>query len=247
MESSKYRHKNNQNNKNNKNNEGIVQGLKTLIFPEICIMCQQKFESICGECQNHWTGAAMIARTRGFTTYSVVTYGESVSSVVLKAKEDQNRIAQELISQALVTSISAWKKEIDLSQVLLVPIPSSKRAIRRRGHSFLHPIIKKVITRLSDQGIQLFGWSELLVHTKRVRDQAGLTSLERERNLRDSFAMKATEDECDRLSRRPIIIVDDVVTTGATLSSAYMALRERKMTVLGASTACASAHQLLIR
>ena len=59
--------------------------------------------------------------------------------------------------------------------------------------------------------------------------------------------MKATEDECDRLSRRPIIIVDDVVTTGATLSSAYMALRERKMTVLGASTACASAHQLLIR
>ncbi|MFM8752799.1 MAG: phosphoribosyltransferase family protein [Actinomycetota bacterium] len=46
---------------------------------------------------------------------------------------------------------------------------------------------------------------------------------------------------------RPIIVVDDVLTTGATLRNAILALNERKMTVLGAATACASAHQLLIR
>ena len=191
--------------------------------------------------------APRIAQTQGFTTFSVVTYSDAVSSVVLKAKEDQNRVAQDLISQALFTSILAWQREIDLSEVLLVPIPSTKSAIRRRGHSFLHPIIKRVFTRFSDHGIELSGWSELLVQTRRVRDQAGLTSKERERNLRDSFAVTDATSDGDRLLRRPIIIVDDVVTTGATLSSAISALRERKMTVLGASTACASAHQLLIR
>jgi predicted amidophosphoribosyltransferase len=228
-------------------NKSIVHGLKTLIFPEICIMCHQEFQVICKHCESQWMEAPRIAQTQGFTTFSVVTYSDAVSSVVLKAKEDQNRVAQDLISQALFTSILAWQREIDLSEVLLVPIPSTKSAIRRRGHSFLHPIIKRVFTRFSDHGIELSGWSELLVHTRRVRDQAGLTSKERERNLRDSIAVTDATSDGDRLLRRPIIIVDDVVTTGATLSSAISALRERKMTVLGASTACASAHQLLIR
>ena len=83
-------------------------------------------------------------------------------------------------------------------------------------------------------------WAELLSYRKKVRDQATLTSLERQENLRSAFTVSHYLD-C------PVILVDDVVTTGATLKNAIDALRERKMTVLGAVTACASAHQLLIR
>lgn len=85
-------------------------------------------------------------------------------------------------------------------------------------------------------------WADLLVHTKKVRDQAGLNSQERQRNLEGVFELREGTMEA-----RPIILIDDVITTGSTLTNAILAIRERNMTVLGAATACASAHQLLIR
>ena len=95
--------------------------------------------------------------------------------------------------------------------------------------------------RSSRDGKALYvDWVEILTYRKKVRDQAGLSSAERSANLNSAFRVAHYLDS-------PVILVDDVVTTGATLNNAINALRERKMTVLGAITACASAHQLLIR
>jgi predicted amidophosphoribosyltransferase len=85
-------------------------------------------------------------------------------------------------------------------------------------------------------------WKEILIHTKRVRDQAKLNSRERSQNLRGVFTVRDGV-----FAERPIVVVDDVITTGSTLRNAILALNESKMTVLGAATACASAHQFLIR
>jgi len=176
-------------------------------------------------------------------TFSTVAYDGEISTVVIKAKEERNRIARDLLAQAITRSLVSLREAIYTNQYLLVPIPSSKQAIKRRGESFLHPIMNRVIEldcqRKTDN--RMVGqWAELLSYRKKVRDQATLTSLERHENLRSAFKVSRFLD-C------PVILVDDVVTTGATLKNAIDALRERKMTVLGAVTACASAHQLLIR
>jgi predicted amidophosphoribosyltransferase len=54
--------------------------------------------------------------------------------------------------------------------------------------------------------------------TRQPRDQAGLTAPERKANLVEAFA-------CEAPPEGPVIIVDDIVTTGATLAEAARALR----------------------
>ncbi len=223
--------------------KNIFEGLKTLIFPQICIMCGKTNDEICSSCLKKWSGSAQKIRFDSVPTFSTVAYDGEISKVVIKAKEERNRTAQNLLAQAITQSLVSLRAVIDVNQYLLVPIPSSKQAIKRRGESFLHPIMKRVIEldcQSKTDNRTVGQWAELLSYRKKVRDQATLTSLERQENLRSAFTVSHYLD-C------PVILVDDVVTTGATLKNAIDALRERKMTVLGAVTACASAHQLLIR
>jgi predicted amidophosphoribosyltransferase len=78
-------------------------------------------------------------------------------------------------------------------------------------------------------------------------DQSQLNYQQRKANLKNAFQLIRNDLEIEAVTEKKIILIDDVVTSGATLLSAESALRERKMTVLGAATACASAHHLLIR
>ncbi len=226
----------------------IIDGLRTLIFPQVCIMCESINASICNSCLSVWDAPARKLAFEYVPTYAVVTYNQQVSSVVLKAKEERNKSAQLLIAGAITLSMEALVTSLSFNlttpeKALLVPIPSSRQAIRRRGESFLHPIMNTVMGLIKEKSkfSQLdLHWADLLKHQRRVRDQAGLTSTERAENLSGAFSV-LDDPQC------PVILVDDVVTTGSTLKNAVKAFEERKMTVLGAITACASAHQLLIR
>ena len=77
---------------------------------------------------------------------------------------------------------------------------------------------------------------------RKVKDQSGLSATERQQNLAGAFAVTEAFD-----SQIPIIVIDDVITTGNTLREAIRALKERNLTVLGAATACASRRRLPIR
>lgn len=219
----------------------VLLGLQSLVFPNVCVMCERFAEDICEQCNQEWSAPPLFIRFADVPTTSVVAYSSQVSSVVLKAKEDRNRAARRLIAETLFRAIDLISRNDPRQPLLLVPIPSSQQAIRRRGESFLHPILNDVI-EIAGSDSKNWMWKEILIHKQRVRDQAGLNFRERSQNLRGVFTVRD-----GIFVERPIIVVDDVITTGSTLKNAILALNERKMTVLGAATACASAHQFLIR
>ena len=229
-----------------KRKEGIFSALSSLVFPKICIYCQVEFAPLCLKCQQFWLAPVQWRYVKGLAVNSTLAYNAASSRIVIQAKESRNRVAQFWMARALSTALEKFELEnsaLSISHCLLVPIPSSKSAIRRRGGSFLHPILDKLVELQKQKNGVRWRWKELLIHQKSIRDQSELSYTARQSNMAGAFRVRSDE----LIEARPILLIDDVVTTGATLDSAFRALRERNLTVLGAATVCASAHRLLIR
>ena len=229
-----------------KRKEGIFSALTSLVFPKICIYCQVEFAPLCLKCQQFWLTPVQRRYVKGLAVNSTLAYNAASSRIIIQAKESRNRVAQFWMARALSTALEKFELEnsaLSISHCLLVPIPSSKSAIRRRGGSFLHPILDKLVELQKQENGVRWRWKELLIHQKSVRDQSELSYTARQSNMAGAFRVRSD----DLVRERPILLIDDVVTTGATLDSAFRALRERNLTVLGAATVCASAHRLLIR
>ena len=229
-----------------KRKEGIFSALTSLVFPKICIYCQVEFAPLCLKCQQFWLTPVQRRYVKGLAVNSTLAYNAASSRIIIQAKESRNRVAQFWMARALSTALEKFELEnsaLSISHCLLVPIPSSKSAIRRRGGSFLHPILDKLVELQKQENGVRWRWKELLIHQKSVRDQSELSYTARQSNMASAFRLRSD----DLVRERPILLIDDVLTTGATLDSAFRALRERNLTVLGAATVCASAHRLLIR
>ena len=78
--------------------------------------------------------------------------------------------------------------------------------------------------------------NECLTLSRRVSDQSGLSRIERLSNMKGAFVLKA-----NAIVRGDLILIDDVVTTGATLREAARALNSQGFHAIGsvsAVTAC---------
>lgn len=229
-----------------KRKEGVFSALTSLVFPKICIYCQVEFAPLCLECQQFWLAPVQRRYVKGLAVNSVLAYNAASSRIIIQAKESRNRVAQFWMARALSTALEKFELDspaLSISHCLLVPIPSTKSAIRKRGGSFLHPILDQLVALQKQKNGVRWRWKELLIHQKSVRDQSELSYTARQSNMAKAFRLRSD----DLVRERPILLIDDVLTTGATLDSASRALRERNLTVLGAATVCASAHRLLIR
>ncbi|MCS5716339.1 phosphoribosyltransferase family protein [Herbiconiux sp. CPCC 205716] len=106
------------------------------------------------------------------------------------------------------------------TSVVLVAVPSARAAVRRRGFRPVDELVRRSGSgRPARRG---------LVLVRDVADQAGLGVEERRANLEGALRASA------RLAGRRVLIVDDVVTTGATIGEARRALEAVGGEVAGA-------------
>jgi len=104
---------------------------------------------------------------------------------------------------------------------LIVPIPTSRTRLRERGYNQTERIAEKLIELQGSKGPLSF--SPLLTKSRETSPQSGTKNRsERLANLRNSFVVK--EGMKPRGAR--IILIDDVITTGATLEEARKVLEK---------------------
>jgi predicted amidophosphoribosyltransferase len=157
-----------------------------------------------------------------------VVYSPTASRIILAAKENGLQGADDLLIDAIIHVLN--KVQLDKSFIRLVPVPSSKQSQRRRGRSF---IVDLTDTISEKTGIAI---NDCLQLSRRVSDQSGLTRVQRITNMHGAFSLKP-----GAILRGDAIVIDDVVTTGATLREAARALNSQGFHAFGsvcAVTAC---------
>lgn len=200
--------------------------IQELIFPSRCIGCSALGLTICSICRRYWH--PHIYRTWShsaphFPIYSAIPYSPIAGKVILAAKESGLSGADKLITGALMHALRYCIKE--QGQGFLVPIPSRKAVARLRGRQF----ITHLSHALSEQsGLATY---ENLRHTRVIRDQSSLDAKNRFINIDGALtSLKYLNGKA--------FVIDDLVTTGATISEAARALREKGIEVAAAVTAC---------
>ena len=112
--------------------------------------------------------------------------------------------------------------------VALVPVPSSRPACRRRGYDHALRLAQAAAAVLPGPSRAV----PLLGRVRSTADQAGLTAAARAANLSGALAVTGSPPA---LGRAAYVVVDDLMTTGATLTEALRALRAAGIDPCGAA------------
>ena len=212
-----------------------MRGIRSLVFPPSCPLCGLEESEGCPECIASWRIAPAIRLIDSIPIFSPVIYDARARSVVLAAKERGERLSRTFIVEA----ISSVVERIDPGAALaLIPIPTSKRALRKRGDDFLARVVDEVVSR----DLKRLRRLSLLDFKCQIHDQSVLSIQSRELNLNGS--LKISERTDHNLADLPsLVIIDDVLTTGSTMRAAIRALGVNPLlrTIAGVS-ACRSDH-----
>jgi predicted amidophosphoribosyltransferase len=108
----------------------------------------------------------------------------------------------------------SWPNE--LLSPILVPLPSSPANLKKRGFSHTTLLAKQLSKRAPSASVR-----ELLRSTRSRADQVGLDPKGRAQNMAGAFR---AELRAFQNLDRPVVLVDDVLTSGASMDSAIRAL-----------------------
>lgn len=212
----------------------------SILFPDTCLACRRHVAERGTLCPDCWTGLHFIADPICDVTGAPFQHDFGAGAVSAEALADppeyrkaraaviHDGIARKLaqrLKYADGTELAPWMarwmtragRELTTACAVVVPVP-------------LHP--RRYLARRYNQSAELartIAWSSgiafepgALERVKATRQQVGLTATERQANVRGAFRVPAEAEIA--VAGRNVLLVDDVFTTGATISAATKAL-----------------------
>jgi predicted amidophosphoribosyltransferase len=215
--------------------------LADLALPTQCAGCghtpaRSPIRGLCRVCAPAFAGPVSAARPAKPPAalppvFALAPYLEPVPEVIIAQKERGRLDLAGPLGRQLARAVLAAADEAGRGApaipgapagAWLVPVPSTRAAGRRRGQDPVLRMARSAAAALRADGRPAAVLAALR-HTRGVADQAGLSRAARAANLAGALAVRASAAR--RLADRPVILVDDVLTSGATLAEAARAIR----------------------
>ena len=150
-----------------------------------------------------------------------VSFGEydgALRGLIHLLKYDNVLPAAPVLAEVLAEAIAQLQPSIGNAMPLIVPVPLHASKRRERGFNQSERIASKAVKHLPSR----FEVALVLRRHRHTHSQVGLTREERIANLRDAF--RVTDGA--RVKGRSVIVVDDVMTTGTTVSECAHVLKK---------------------
>lgn len=220
--------------------------LARLVLPVECPGCGLPDVLLCAACAGRLagpprrceTGVPRLDRMDGHPpppVWALTAYAGPVRGVVV-AWKDGGRAD---LTRVLVGAVE--RAAADLAPVLadagglrVVPVPTSAAARRRRGADLVRALADGAARGLVAGGVPAAVAPVLRHRTRRRVDQVGLGSRARARNTVGAVVVRPQAAARSGPPGAPVLLVDDVVTTGSTLEACRRALEAEGVRVLGA-------------
>jgi predicted amidophosphoribosyltransferase len=223
---------------------GAAGDLLALAVPVDCVCCGAEDRALCIPCDRNIRrltqepfraeqGAPALMDVGGTVLLPAVAagvYREELAQALLSFKRHGQHQLGNSLGRALAGAVRAGTE--GTSGILLVPVPTSNAAFLKRGFSPVHLLLRKVSRQLPEHPVVNVLEKSGAGVLQLPGGQKGLDRGGRARRVRGS--MRVRRRGRNKVAGHPCIIVDDVLTTGATLAEAARALHLAGAVVTGA-------------
>ncbi len=199
----------------------------SVVLPTDCSGCGRPDRALCAACRAALRPAVYCTERRGVPVWSALDYTGVARQVIAAYKDGGRTDAAGVLSVSLRCAVVAALAAVPEAAgsgggigIHLVTVPSSGRAWRQRG---FHPVDLLLVRG----GLAP---TRVLRAVRETSDQVGLDSMERGANRRGSLVAGR------RLDGVRALVVDDILTTGATVLEARRAVLEAGGDVVGVAT-----------
>lgn len=192
------------------------------IFPKRCLGCKVSGEILCLSCLN----AIPKARQAGGKVYPALDYHDKKLKKALWLFKYGGYVSfAETFGKIIYDKVLEEAADVNIflgaGKFIVVPIPLSPAKFKKRGFNQSELMAREVCKLDSSEMLVLK--SDILIKTKETGSQMSIRQKEKRlRNLAGAFAVK----DGANLRGKNLIIIDDIITTGATINEATKVLKE---------------------
>ena len=232
----------------------LVQGIKELVFPDNCWVCRAYLNSrherqlcpacldsiprnvppFCGLCSRHleqYSDDGLCASCRGQTRYydrawGACLYDEPMRQLIHAFKYNGKTALRKTFLNLMREHIDTY--HVPLSQFdITAPIPLHAARLRERGFNQAG-ILSDALCR----HYQMAHCADLLWRARPTETQTALDQKQRWTNLQGAFKMNLSK----AVTAKSVLLVDDLLTTGATIDAASACLKKAGASYVGVLT-----------
>ena len=186
--------------------------LLNVLLPTPCVICSKLGAPLCRSCSDNFQLNFRQIELSEVSGFAISDYSTEAASIINNLKEK----GITSLTPSIATFAKAFWPE-ELKDAILVPIPSSPSNSKKRGYSHTSLIAKALARQLP--GLRT---RELLRSRAKRLDLVGLSPGQRVENMQGAFR---ADFRGFHPNGRPLMLIDDVLTSGATMTEATTCLR----------------------
>lgn len=182
--------------------------LLEIFIPAECLLCGRLESRVCSACEPLLANNPRMVTREGLFGFAASDYSPQVRALIRSFKELGESSLASKIARPMATLVNCFH-DTDLT---LTAIPGNRKSTLERGFNQAE-LLAREIQKLNPR----LGFLRLLHKTRNTLDQSKLKPLERALNQQGSMVAK--------VGRLNVVVVDDIITTGATMREAAEALQ----------------------